>query len=106
MYYYQNISPYEMMSWNLNPRTGQSMSPITDPFGNQIAANVFGMLPEELYAAGLSGYKCCIANSEALYNERMAMATSREAQMRADAYSCCWTNSGYRGGRNGGCNCG
>ena len=48
MYYYQNISPYEMMSWNLNPRTGQSMSPITDPFGNQIAANVFAMLPEEL----------------------------------------------------------
>lgn len=106
MYYYQNISPYEMMSWNLNPRTGQSMSCIIDPFGNQIPANVFSKLPKQLYTAGLSDYMCCISSSEALYNERMAMITSREAQMMADVYSCCWTNSGYRGGRNGGCNCG
>lgn len=89
------------MEWNLNPRTGQSMSYIQAPYG-PLPANVFFQVPKELFFAD-SRYYCCTGKAESNYNIAIAESNAQYAMALA-RYNCCWSSMpNYQGGNSGGC---
>lgn len=85
--YPQQKIQYSMLDWNINPKTGQSMSMIQGPYGS-MAANVFLNMPKDLFFMNSDEY-CCILSAETTYNNTMAMVEQNLAKAR-NAYSCCW----------------
>lgn len=83
---------YSMLDWNINPRTGQSMSIIEGPYGS-IAANVFFSIPKDFYFMN-SSYYCCTSSAQSNYVEAMCSIEQRLAAEQA-RFNCCW-NSGRR----------
>lgn len=78
---------YSMLDWNINPRTGQSMSMIQGPYGS-MAANVFLNMPKDMFFMNSDEY-CCMLSAETTYTNRMAVIEQNLAKAR-NAYSCCW----------------
>ena len=104
-----------MCDWNLNPRTGQSMSYITDPYGNSMPANVFLEVPKDLYFSNSrnycchlkqnqkivpvnylpkdaffsnSRYYCCMGNAKLNYNNSMANSVADYGIAKANNFGC------------------
>ena len=107
-----------MCDWNLNPRTGESMSCITDPRGNSIPANVFSQVPKNLYFSD-SNYYCCV-NSRAVKYDHPVNYLPKDAFFSNSRYCCCMgdaelnyntsmansiANYGIAKANNFGCNC-
>ena len=80
----------DMAEWNLNPRTGESMSTITDPFGNKIAANSFLSIPKDYYFANSRNYCCKLKQEQKI---EPVNYLPKEAFFSNSRYYCCTGNA-------------
>lgn len=86
----QNVR-YDMLDWNINPRTGQSMNTIISPYGTEISANVFLSMPKDLFFLNSQEY-CCKGTSSTNYTVTMLENNTKYNNDLASLRPCCTNN--------------